>query len=202
MLFQPVEEAARNLFAKIAVREALPLLQIVVKGYLLFSSVMVALGPPFAGTALSIVAGKRWADGEAGDTLAVYCYYLPLLAINGVLEAFVQAVASPAELGAQSGWMVGFSVIFAIVGYMVLGFGASGLVLANALNMVLRIIWAAVFVHGKNTERTPAWTGVFPRAVVVGAAVAAGAVARSAAVGEGRPECLCRVRDGACGVET
>ena len=184
LLFQPLEEASRNLFSKIPAADSLPLLQILVKLYLLFSVLIMALGPPFAATALHLVAGARWADAEAGATLAAYCYYLPLLAINGVLEAFVQAVATPAELGRQSVWMVGFSVVFAGVGWAVLGWGAKGLVAANALNMLLRIGWAGVFVMRKGGEKTPAWGGVLPAPGVVVAAVVAAGVARSEWVGE------------------
>ena len=48
-------------------------------------------------------------------------------------------------------WMLGFSAGFAATGYLVLGvlgMGARGLVLANGVNMVVRIWWSWGFVSG------------------------------------------------------
>lgn len=42
---------------------------------------------------LRLVYGLRWSETEAPRALAVYCLYILLLAINGILEAFVHAVA-------------------------------------------------------------------------------------------------------------
>ena len=86
----------------------------------------------------------------AGSCLAAYMYYLPLLALNGVAEAFVASVATEAEVHRQSAWMGAFSLGFAGAGVVflrVLDGGAEGLVWANAINMVCRIAWCAVFIR-------------------------------------------------------
>ena len=83
--------------------------------------------------------------------LSLYCYYLPLLAYNGILEAFVAAVASPAQLKEQSKWMLAFSLAYVGAGWLLLGvwgLGAEGLVGANAVNMGVRILWCKVWVEG------------------------------------------------------
>jgi oligosaccharide translocation protein RFT1 len=85
----------------------------------------------------------------AGSALATYCYYLPLLAINGVSEAFVSSVATKQQVHAQSIWMGAFSAMFAIAGFImlrVLDWGAEGLVIANSINMACRIMWSARFI--------------------------------------------------------
>ncbi|MCJ1389777.1 Oligosaccharide translocation protein rft1 [Xylographa bjoerkii] len=117
--------------------------------YGLLSLVITIVGPTIAPLLLRYVAGPAWSS--AGSVLAVYCYYIPLLALNGILEAFVSAVATPAQLRVQSAWMLAFSAGFAISGYVLLqiyDYGAKGLVAANAVNMAMRILWSWHFVTG------------------------------------------------------
>lgn len=171
MLFQPIEESSRNLFSKLCaprpdtqkpsadgVREAKNTIQDILKFYGLISLAACALGPTTAPLLLKVVAGAKWTDTGAGDVLATYCYYIPLLAINGVTEAFVAAVASNTELHAQSVYMGAFFAGFAGAAYLflrVLGLGAQGLVYANCVNMLLRILFNTKFIRtyfGRNAE--------------------------------------------------
>jgi oligosaccharide translocation protein RFT1 len=124
--------------------------------YTLLSLILVSLLPTLAPLALLLAAGPRWASTEAPDVLGLYAYYLPLLAFNGILEAFVTAVATPAELQRQAGAMMGFSAGFAAAGYLLLnvaGGGAKGLVGANAVNMGMRILWSWGFVSSWFEQR-------------------------------------------------
>lgn len=170
MLFQPIEEASRNLFAKLCapvaspggkadpksakpasdgVKKASTTLRDILKFYSLISLVAFSLGPTLAPLLLSLVAGSKWSATGAGDVLGTYCYYIPLLAINGVTEAFVAATADQKELYAQSFWMSGFFAAFAGSAYLfltVLGLGAKGLVWANCVNMGCRILFNLSFV--------------------------------------------------------
>jgi oligosaccharide translocation protein RFT1 len=180
MLFRPIEDSSRNLFAKLCsdagevrqvsgvtksspskqnsdnVKQAANVLQDIMRVYGLVSLVAFAVGPTAAPLLLRLVAGSRWADTGAGDVLGTYCYYIPLLAVNGVSEAFVSATASTSELRKQSIWMGGFSVAFAASAYLflsVLQMGAKGLVLANCVNMVSRIVFNLSFVKRYFFER-------------------------------------------------
>lgn len=160
MVFQPVEESSRNYFAKLlssvdrkpsasAVQTASKHLHTLLRFYTLISVIAAALGPTIAPQLLEIVAGSRWTSTGAGDVLATYCYYIPLLAINGITEAFVSAVATKTELYGQSLWMMAFSVGFASAGFIflrILDWGAQGLVWANVINMAVRVIWSASFI--------------------------------------------------------
>ena len=160
VLFQPIEEASRTLFARLlpplpakteekTLKQAVRYLTTVLRLYSLLALVLVTLAPPLTGPLLGIVAGKRWTDTEAPDVLGAYCYYIPLLAANGVLEAYVNAVATPKQLRTQSVWMVGWSALFAVTGTIVLRIyqkGAQGLVVVNAVVMLGRIVWSWVFV--------------------------------------------------------
>ncbi|KAL8725540.1 MAG: hypothetical protein Q9166_007294 [cf. Caloplaca sp. 2 TL-2023] len=174
-VFQPIEETSRSLFGRLLhqsassttlidsggvqvgrrtvkpVDQAARYLQTLLRFYLLICTIAVAIGPSFSPLLLRVVAGSRWSDSEAPSVLAAYCYYIPLLAVNGILEAFVSAAATPAELRVQSAWMIAFSAAFLGTGFLVLELwdqGARGLVLANAVNMLCRISWSWSFVDG------------------------------------------------------
>ncbi len=177
VLFQPLEESSRALFARlipssptlsdgpgagsssgeplnatIGTKQATSYLTRLLHAYLILGILAFSLGPPLSRPALALVAGSRWSQTEAPLVLASYCYYIPLLALNGVLEAFVAAVATPAQLRTQSLWMVAFSILFASSGFVVLGqwnMGARGLVLANAVTMAGRIAWSFSFVQAE-----------------------------------------------------
>ncbi|KAL8764659.1 MAG: hypothetical protein Q9209_007947 [Squamulea sp. 1 TL-2023] len=160
MVFQPIEESSRSFFGRLLhqsasstgdtkaeleaatrkqVDQATSFLQNLLRFYLVICIVAVAIGPSFSPLLLSVIAGSRWSESDAPSVLAAYCYYIPLLAVNGILEAFVSAAATPAELRMQSAWMVAFSAAFVGTGFLVLEVwdrGAQGLVIANAVNML------------------------------------------------------------------
>lgn len=164
LVFQPIEESSRSYFSRLlatpssavekqsagAASRAAAHLQSLLKSYLLLSLLITALGPAAAPPLLSLVAGPRWAGSGAAACLAAYTWYLPLLAVNGVAEAFVASVATEGEVHRQSAWMGAFSVAFGAAGFVflrVLDWGAEGLVVANGINMLCRIVWCAAFIE-------------------------------------------------------
>lgn len=195
MLFQPIEETSRTIFAQLCadaseqpsnnaakeskstqVRDARELLQHILKFYIILGLVACAIGPTVAPILLRIVAGPRWADTQASVVLVTYCYYIPLLAINGVTEAFVTAVASNSLLHVQSAMMVAWFAAFGSSSWFfmhVLQLGGRGLVLANCVNMALRICFNTWFFSGYFNERFQAfdWSSVAPSPLSVAAAV-------------------------------
>ncbi|KAK8091999.1 Oligosaccharide translocation protein RFT1 [Apiospora hydei] len=123
----------------------------ILHAYLLLSLLILTLGPFGAPLLVQLIAGPAWASSGAGLVLAQYCLYLPLLALNGLTEAFVSSVATEADVHRQSLWMAAFSVAFAAAGFVtlrILDLGAPGLVYANAINMLGRIAWSGAFIKG------------------------------------------------------
>lgn len=203
LLFQPIEESSRSYFSRLLAEDgkateknekkavknkqagnasaerAARDLQTLLKLYLLFSLIVTAIGPAAAAPFLGLVTGPRWANSGAAATLAAYVWYIPLLAVNGVAEAFVASVATEAQVYRQSVWMGGFSAVFAAAGYVclrVLDGGAVGLVAANGINMACRIIWCLVFIRGYFSARGvslfgDATTSLMPHPLAVLAAV-------------------------------
>ncbi|KAL6712871.1 Oligosaccharide translocation protein rft1 [Lecanora helva] len=169
VLFQPIEESSRSLFGRLlppfpktpqqnptasdlqSLSRAKTHLTTTLHLYLLLALLATTLGPPLSPLLLHTLAGPHWSTTEAPLVLSSYCYLIPLLAINGILEAFVTAVATPAQVAKQNLWMMGFSVAFAATGWVVLrvlGMGAQGLVVTNAVVMGLRGWWSWGFVRG------------------------------------------------------
>ncbi|KAI1495972.1 Rft-1-domain-containing protein [Biscogniauxia marginata] len=189
LVFQPIEESSRNYFSKLlssngqgttqAIHRAKIDLQCLVKFYILLSIVIIAIGPYAAPLMVQIIAGSRWSASGAGSVLAQYCLYIPLLAINGVAEAFVSSVATESEVHRQSLWMGAFSLAFGLAGFItlhVLDLGAAGLVYANAINMLCRIIWSGAFIlqYFRNKGVELGWDGIMPNGLplhILGTAV-------------------------------
>jgi oligosaccharide translocation protein RFT1 len=161
LILQPIEESSQNFFGRLlSTVDGIPAKSLVLKAqqnlarllklYMLLSIGIVSVGPAVVPLLLEIVAGPRWTSSGAGSVLATYCYYIPFLAVNGITEAFVSSVATKSEVYRQSLWMFAFSIGFACAAYVFLGvlhMGARGLVWANVLNMVFRIIWSTAFIQ-------------------------------------------------------
>lgn len=150
---RPDGDNNRQKTSNTAVQQALSTLGIVLRLYSLFSLICLSVGPTIAPLLLRLIAGAKWSDSSvssaasssAGAVLSVYCYLLPLMAFNGILEAFVSAVATPTELYHQSVVMGVFTACFGAASFLFLGYlhlGAQGLVLAQCVAMALRIIWS------------------------------------------------------------
>lgn len=178
ILFQPIEESSRSLLARLLppklpprtanlppnqaatnkarLHQSVTYLITLLHLYALLSLVLITWAPPLTPLLLHTLAGARWSHTEAPSVLSAYCMYLPLLAYNGLLEAYVTAVATPAQLRQQSVWMVGSSALFGVTGWLVLGvwgMGARGLVIANAVVMLGRIGWSGRFLGTDLAER-------------------------------------------------
>ncbi|ROV98149.1 hypothetical protein VPNG_08570 [Cytospora leucostoma] len=169
--------------SKGALNQASENLTALLRLYTFVSVPLVTLGPVAAPLVLSLVAGSQWTASGAGQALAAYVYYIPLLAINGLAEAFVASVASESEVNRQSVWMSVFSFVFAASGYVflrVLNWGAIGLVWANGINMVGRIIWAAWFINRYMKQKGTDWevTALLPSPLSLAAAAVASQVVR------------------------
>lgn len=111
MLFQPIEEMLRVYFSttlsatrptKEAHAAASRLLQRLLQTQLALSVLIVTFGPPYLPLILRIVLPSAYLATSAPDVLAAWTYYIPVLAINGALEAFMASVATSQDLKTQS----------------------------------------------------------------------------------------------------
>ena len=63
---------------------------------------LVTFAPPYLPIALRVLLPPRYIETSAPAVLGAWVYYIPFLAINGGLEAFVSSVAKPSDLTRQS----------------------------------------------------------------------------------------------------
>ncbi|ORY99436.1 Rft protein-domain-containing protein [Syncephalastrum racemosum] len=166
ILFQPLEETSRTLFSKLlatktpsSMATASDMLMTLLRCHVLLGFVFTCFATNYTRTLIDLLVGKEWStERDAPAVLAIYCMYVPIMGINGVTEAFVQAVASKSDLSRLSYYMVGFSACFMFSGYLFMSLfdmGAIGLVLANMVNLGIRIAYSWHYIKryfGKNME--------------------------------------------------
>lgn len=181
------------------------LLLTIMKLHVLLGGIFIAFGTHYTATLIDLVVGRYWSrETIAPAVLSLYCYYVPIMGLNGITEAVVQAVASEQELAVLSYWMIGFSAVFCSTGAFLMGtmgLGARGIVLANCVNLSMRILWSTWFLsryygrylardgsaiseksslkdaHGfVHTFSSVPWRSVIPSSPVVGAFSAAFAI--------------------------
>lgn len=119
--------------------------------YLIFSLPLITLAPYILPLVVRHVLSASWYTPSTALLLSTYCYYIPFMAVNGILDAFVTSVATPAQLRRQSLWMVACTAVYGGAAWLLLtksSLGASGLIWANMLNMALRVAWSLWFVAG------------------------------------------------------
>ncbi|KAL8575487.1 hypothetical protein ACOMHN_013038 [Nucella lapillus] len=119
--------------------------------------------------ALHIYGGERLSVGSGPSLLRWFCVYVLLLAVNGITEGFVFATMSKQQVDRYNQKMLGFSVLFLTTSWLLTTqVGSVGFILANCLNMILRITHSLLFIRGyfEGTEYSPL-SRVLPSAAVI-----------------------------------
>ncbi|RMD43362.1 hypothetical protein DV735_g1754, partial [Chaetothyriales sp. CBS 134920] len=109
--------------------------------------------------------------------------------MNGILDAFVTSIATPAQFRVQSIFMAVFTALYGLVAWSLLQkleLGAPGLVWANIFNMGMRIAWSYWFItswikqqYGSDLGQKKAqafWSDCLPHFAVILVAVAANGI--------------------------
>jgi oligosaccharide translocation protein RFT1 len=131
-------------------KSMLMVLATIIRLHVYLGLLFIAFGSQYTRPLIGILAGPTWSQRtDAGGILALYCWLLPILGLNGIVEGFVQAVATAQEIQQMTRWMAGFSVVYYSTAVLLTwwGWGTAGLLLANALNMGLRVVWSARFIQ-------------------------------------------------------
>ncbi|OAY48125.1 hypothetical protein MANES_06G133200v8 [Manihot esculenta] len=154
LVFLPFEESSYATFARSSSgedprrsRKLASYLTEALKLVLLIGLVFMAFGPSFSYSLIRLLYGHKWSDGEASTALQYYCLYIIVLAMNGTSEAFLHAVATESQLKRSNDSLLVFSLLYVVLNVLLIrSAGAVGLILANSLNVILRIAYSAVFI--------------------------------------------------------
>eukprot|EP00455_Lapot_gusevi_P054814 TRINITY_DN8856_c0_g3_i1.p1 TRINITY_DN8856_c0_g3~~TRINITY_DN8856_c0_g3_i1.p1 ORF type:complete len:264 (+),score=77.55 TRINITY_DN8856_c0_g3_i1:54-794(+) len=123
----------------------------------LIGLVLVAFGPSYSFVLLDILYGAAWSLTSAPRTLAWYCVYVLVMAVNGITESFVFAVIPASQLHSYNAWLLVFSCLYIVASILFISFGSVGLILANCVNFLARICYSIVFISrffGQSTSST------------------------------------------------
>lgn len=106
----------------------------------LVSITIAVFAQPYSSLLLELYGGAWLSDGEGPLLLRTYAVYVVLLAANGLTECFMTASLTNAQVERHNLWMVAFTAIFLLASWqLTASFGAVGFILANCVNMTVRI---------------------------------------------------------------
>jgi oligosaccharide translocation protein RFT1 len=159
LLLKPIEEMALAAFSKLSrvfpkevknskdaqktkeLSEALFVaMKYLVLGMTLFGLLLACFAPAYSHLLIFLLYGSEWSRTSAPMLLGFYCVYVMTMALNGILEAFVQGVEDSDGIKRYNLWLLGFSVSFLCFVFLFIRFGPAGLILANILKMICRIL--------------------------------------------------------------
>jgi oligosaccharide translocation protein RFT1 len=121
IVFQPIEEILRVYFSKVlsvpkdvtkaentvhpsraSLQQASDTLTFLLSVQSSLGVIIVTFGSAYISIVLHILLPPRYLSTSAPSVLAAWIWYIPVLAVNGGLEAFVSSVAGLKDLNSQS----------------------------------------------------------------------------------------------------
>jgi len=130
---------------------------VLLKCMLLVGMTFMAFGPNYAYLLLDMLYGERYSHTEAPTILAAYCFYVALMAINGITEAFTRAASEPKDIRVYNVMLVLFSGIYVCCAVVLIPWYRNiGLIAAECINMGMRIAFCVSFIHRFFGKQRPA----------------------------------------------
>ncbi|KAK2862197.1 hypothetical protein Q5P01_001730 [Channa striata] len=160
-IFLPIEESFYIFFGKVLERGrdvqsqkkedvaiAAEVLECLLKLVLVIGLIITVFGYAYSHLALDIYGGSLLSTGAGPTLLRCYSCYVLLLAVNGVTECFVFAAMSQKEVDKYNLVLLTLSVSFLFLSYILTRWaGGVGFIMANCLNMGLRILNSLLYIH-------------------------------------------------------
>lgn len=159
LVFQPIEESLRLLFTRMLstksesnIEKSYKVMQYLGIFYLNLCILIGIAGYCNSAFLLKILLGdkvSKWSHTGIFDLFPQYIVYIPFLAFNGILEAFFNSVANGRDIRGFSIFMSLLTLIVLLSLYMFITYfemGLSGFVLANVVNMLLRIGYCSIYI--------------------------------------------------------
>ncbi|XP_042217702.1 protein RFT1 homolog isoform X2 [Homarus americanus] len=161
LVFRSIETAAYKYFAQMVYRgkpineedqeriaEVVRFLTSLIRTLLLISIFILTFGWSYSSLLLELYGGRQLSEGGGTLLMRAQCFYVIFLAMNGITEAYTFAAMDDIQLSRYNHFLVLFSAAY--IGTAVIFtqiFGPLGFVLANCINMGLRITYSCWFIH-------------------------------------------------------
>lgn len=177
LLFQPIEETLRVSLTKLlANKESSPKstyesMEILIIFYANLCSLVVLGGYSNGSFMLRSILGnsKSWQKSDVFSVFPYYILYIPFMAFNGILEAFLSSASTHKEINRFSVFMSILSIaVLGLLYYLIseLRLGIIGLVISNIINMSLRILYCSNFIASYYKEAADFKPGALLRRVI------------------------------------
>ncbi|CAF3803158.1 unnamed protein product, partial [Rotaria magnacalcarata] len=115
---------------------------------IIISLLVITFGIPYSRIILNFYGGSNLIEGSGPTLLRLYCIYILFLAINGITEAFSQATMPIEQLEKYKNLISIFALFYLGIFYILINIiGIYGIIIANCLNMLLRIITNLYYIH-------------------------------------------------------
>ncbi|EGW34241.1 flippase [Spathaspora passalidarum NRRL Y-27907] len=150
LLFNPLEESTRLLFSRLlssssdTSKQSFTYLKLISVFYLNFCILVLFAGISNGSYLLQFILRGKWTSTNVFQLFQQYIAYIPFLAFNGILEAIFTSMANNQDMKKFSTFMTVITVVILLTSYLLieqLEMGLSGLILANVINMSLRIAY-------------------------------------------------------------
>ncbi|XP_015903746.1 man(5)GlcNAc(2)-PP-dolichol translocation protein RFT1 [Parasteatoda tepidariorum] len=157
-IFLPIEDSSYLLFTQLLPRNksqsqenitlCLTVLGNILKLMALLGLTILVFGISYSQLLLYLYGGTKLSSGIGLTLMRWHCFYVLLLAVNGISEGFKFAVMSHVEIDRYNKNLVLLSISFLLASYgLVTFFGSVGFILANCLNMLFRIVHSFFFIQ-------------------------------------------------------
>lgn len=125
---------------KRTVKKIMNILNLFLRFLLIFGFLLVGYIYTIGKEVFSLVFGSAWVTDSAIVILRNYAIYIFIISINGVIEAFCNAIANARQMKLFNKMMILNSVCLISFSIMLNGYSVLGLVYANGLAMLFRIL--------------------------------------------------------------
>ena len=154
LVFQQIEESGYLLFTQKIIREKSPkeqnrtdlrdsseYLKNLIKLMTIIGLILLIFGYNYSELALLIYGGQKLSEDLGTVLLQWHCVYILFIAVNGITECFTFAAMNNKQINSFNRKMITLSLVFLIASYLMTKWlGSQGFIIANCLNMVIRIV--------------------------------------------------------------
>lgn len=143
-----------NDFNKLKLNSVKNYFELFLKILSLIGVVVLVFGQSYSKLLLHFYGGEKLSSNSISvNMLRFHCVYIYFLAVNGLTESFYNATMSESQLKKHNYRLVLFSAVFLILAFIFAKlFHIYGFLLANCLNMGIRIFYSSVYIRSFFTD--------------------------------------------------